>query len=78
MLHLYASIDVMYSDPEKWISKPVTLFERRSLTYQRFPSVITPGVDSSSTPFLQTILSVEINWGEKTNKYILMSRYDEI
>ena len=69
---------MIYSDPEKWISKPVTLFERRSLTYQRFPNNITPGVDSSSTPFLQTILSVEINWGEKTNKYILMSRYDEI
>ena len=68
----------MYSDPEKWISKLVTLFERRSLTYQRFPNVITPGVDSSSTPFLQTILSVEINWSEKTNKYTLMSRYDEI
>ena len=69
---------MIYSDPEKWISKLVTLFERRSLTYQRSPSVITPGVDSSSTPFLQTILSVEINRGEKTNKYTLMSRYDEI
>ena len=51
---------MIYSDPEKWISKLVTLFERRSLTYQRFPNNITPGVDSSSTPFLQTILSVEI------------------
>ena len=56
---------MMYLDPEKWISKLVTLFERRSLTYQRFPSNITPGVDSSSTPFLQTILSVEINQGKK-------------
>ena len=64
----------MYSDPEKWISKLVTLFERRSLTYQRFPNVITPGVDSSSTPFLQTILSVEINWSEKTNKYTVASQ----
>ena len=68
----------MYSDPEKWISKLVTLFERRSLTYQRFPSVIIPEVDSSSIPFLQTILPVEINQGEKTNKYTLMSRYDEV
>ena len=69
---------MVYSYPEKWISKLVTLFERRSLTYQRSPSVITPGVDSSSTPFLQTILSVEINWGEKTNKYMVASQYDEI
>ena len=69
---------MIYSDPEKWISKPVTLFERRSLTYQRFPNNITPGVDSSSTPFLQTILSVEINQGEKTNKYMVVSQYDEI